>query len=281
MDDLSDHLSRLKTTSHEFPILTHRNPSYTYPLPSMATCPMATDGSKYLLIYHHQTLILFHLPQLEMIFSLSIQSSVSDLCYHSILNCFLLSSSNRIYSFSSDKQLQIFGEYSNSIWSFTQTSNHLFLCFLFGYSIEQWQINSNDRQLVKSWLKDDLIDSMDLGINSIRCVNDYLGMTIKERDFSWRIDVFHLWTMNRLCCGKSIEQENDLSNWIGILSPIDHFHWLFADGDQGLILIDQTNPSEQKQRNILPLACNISFLHQINSSIIIQTYDGLHFYQID
>lgn len=282
MDDLCDNLNALKTTADEFPILSNRNPLYRSSLPSMSTCPMATDGSNYLLIYHHQTLMLFHLPQFELLFSCStvssLQSPISDLCYDSILNCFLLSSSNRIYSFGSDQQLRLFQEYSNSIWSFTQTSNNLFICFLFGYSIEQWKINSNDQQLIHSWSKDILIDSMDLGINCIRCVNEYLGMTIKERDFSWRIDVFNHSTMHRIRRGRSIQQDHHLSNWIGILSPIDHLHWLFADGDQGLILIDQSNPSEETQQHILSFACNISLIRQINSSMIVQTYDGLDFY---
>jgi hypothetical protein len=69
---------------------------------------------------------------------------------------------------------------------------------------------------------------------------------------------------------------------MGILFPIDHFRWLFADGDQGLILIDQ---QEHKQYSIMKLACNICLIRDMNtkrySSIIIQTYEALHLYDLD
>jgi hypothetical protein len=48
-------------------------------------------------------------------------------------------------------------------------------------------------------------------------------MTIKENNFSWRIDIFDILTMNRIRRGKTIQQENGLSNWIGILFPIDNY----------------------------------------------------------
>jgi hypothetical protein len=109
-------------------------------------------------------------------------------------------------------------------------------------------------------------------------------MTIKENNFSWRIDIFDILTMNRIRRGKTIQQENGLSNWIGILFPIDNYQWLFADGDQGLFLIDQTNQQEFKQNNIMKLACNICLLRDVNtksySSIIVQSYEALHVYPI-
>jgi hypothetical protein len=48
-------------------------------------------------------------------------------------------------------------------------------------------------------------------------------MTIKENNFSWRIDIFDILTMNRIRRGKTIQQENGLSNWIGILFPVDNY----------------------------------------------------------
>jgi hypothetical protein len=116
--------------------------------------------------------------------------------------------------------------------------NQIFICYLFGFSIEQWEFNTNNGILLNTWLKDHLIESLDMGINCIRAIDNYIGMTIKENNFSWRIDVFNISSMNRIHRGQTIQQENNFNNWIGILFPIDHFRWLFADGDQGLILID-------------------------------------------
>jgi len=288
IDELSSHLSTLTTSSNELTILDNHCPLSTFILPSISSCPMSTDGYNHLLIYHHQTLILFHLPTFEILFSISIfpliECPISDICYYSILNCFLLSSSNTIYSLSSNKQIEILHKFSNTIWSITQTSKYIFICYLFGYSIEQWELNSNNGILINTWLKNNLIESLDMGINSIRSINQYIGMTIKENNFSWRIDIFDILTMNRIRRGKTIQQENNLNNWIGLLFPINNFQWLFADGDQGLILIDQTNPQEYKENNIMKLACNICLIRDINtqrySSIIIQTYEALHLYNI-
>ena len=120
-----------------------------------------------------------------------------------------------------------------------------------------------------------------MGINCIRIINQYLGMTIKENNFSWRIDIFDILTMNRIHRGNTIEQNNGLSNWIGIIFPIDNFQWLFADGDQGLFLIDQ---QQSKQNIIMKLACNICLIRDINtkkySSIIVQSYEALSLYHI-
>jgi len=289
MDDLSFHLSTLTTSPNDLAILDHRRPLSTFILPSMASCPMATDDYNHLLIYHHQTLILFHLPKFEILFSKSIfpfiESPISDICFYSISNCFLLSSSNIIYSFSSNKQIEIFHKFSNPIWSITHVSNYIFICYLFGFSIEQWEFNSTNGILLNTWLKEHLIEPLDMGINCIRAIDNCIGMTIKENHFSWRIDVFDISTMNRIHRGRTIQQENNLSNWIGILFPIDHFRWLFADGDQGLILIDQTDQQEHKQNHIMKLACNICLIRDINtkrySSIIIKTYEALHLYDLD
>ncbi|CAF0866946.1 unnamed protein product [Rotaria sp. Silwood1] len=254
IDELSSHLSTLKTTSNEIAMLENRQPISTFILPSMSSCPMATDNYKHLLIYHHQTLILFSLPKFDIIFSIpitpSIESSISDICFHSILNCFLLSSSNSLYSLSSNRQIEIVHKFSNIIWSITHTSKYIFICYLFGFSIEQWEFNTNSGTLVNTWFKDSLIESLDIGINCIRAVNQHLGMTVKENNFSWRIDIFDILTMNKIRRGKTIQQENDFKNWIGILYPIDPYQWLFADGDQGLYLIDQTDEQEYKQNNI-------------------------------
>jgi len=122
-----------------------------------------------------------------------------------------------------------------------------------------------------------------MGINCIRAINQYIGMTIKENNFSWRIDIFDILTMNRIRRGQTI-QVNHFNNWIGILFPIDNFQWLFADGDQGLFLIDQTDQQEYKQNNIMKLACNVCLIRHENSkkysSIIIQTYEALKLYDI-
>jgi hypothetical protein len=162
--------------------------------------------------------------------------------------------------------------------------NYIFICYLFGFSIEQWEFNSNGGILLNTWLKHNLIESLDMGINCIRSINEYIGMTIKEKNFSWRIDIFDILTMNRIRRGRTIQQENSLNNWIGLLFPIDHFQWLFADGDQGLFLIDQTDQQEYQQKNIMKLACNICLIRDINtkkySSIIIQTYQALHLYDM-
>jgi len=288
IDELSSHLSTLTTSSNELRILDNHCPLSTFILPSMSSCPMATDGYSHLLIHHHQTLILFHLPTFEILFSISIfpliECPISDICFYSISNSFLLSSSNIIYSLSSNKQIQIIHQFSNTIWSITHTLNNIFICYLFGFSIEQWELNSNDGILLNIWLKDNLIESLDMGINCIRGINEYIGMTIKENNFSWRIDLFDILTMNRIRRGRTIKQENGLNNWIGLLFPIDNFQWLFADGDQGLVLIDQTNPHEHKQNNIMKLACNISLIRDRNtktySSIVIQTYEALHLYDL-
>jgi hypothetical protein len=288
IDELSSHLSTLTTTSNELPLLDNRSPLSTFLLPSMSSCPMATDNYNHLLIYHHQTLILFHIPTFEIICSISIlpliECPISDICYYSISNCFLLSSSNTIYSLSSTKQIETIHKFSNTIWSITHTSNYIFICYLFGFSIEQWELNSNNGILLNTWLKDNLIESLDMGINCIRALNQYIGMTIKENNFSWRIDIFDIVTMNRISRGKTIQQDNSLSNWIGLLYPIDSFRWLFADGDQGLILIDQTDKENCKQKHIMKLGCNICLIRDINnqkySSIIVQTYEALHLYNI-
>jgi hypothetical protein len=288
IDDLSSHLSTLTTSSNKLGLLDNRSPLSTFILPSMSSCPMATDEYNHLLLYHHQTLILFHLPRFEILFSFSIspliESPISDICFYSLTNCFLLSSSNTIYSLSSNKQIEIIHKFSNIIWSITHTSQYIFICYLFGFSIEQWELNSNNKVLLNTWLKENLIEKLDMGINCIRIVNEYLGMTIKENNFSWRIDIFDILTMNRIRRGKTIQQENGLSNWIGILFPIDNYQWLFADGDQGLYLIDQTNQQEFKQNNIMKLACNICLLRDVNtksySSIIVQSYEALHVYPI-
>ncbi|CAF2510052.1 unnamed protein product [Rotaria sp. Silwood2] len=288
IDDLSFHLSTLRTTPNEIAMLDNRQPISTYILPSMSSCPMATDNYNHLLIYHHQTLILLSLPKFEVIFSIAItpfiESPISDMCFHSILNCFLLSSSNTIYSLSSNRQIEIIHKFSNIIWSITNTSKYIFICYLFGFSIEQWEFNSNNGNLLNTWLKDSLIESLDIGINCIRAVNQYLGMTIKENNFSWRIDIFDVLTMNKIRRGRTIQQENDFKNWIGILYPMDHYRWLFADGDQGLYLIDQTDPQEYKQNNIKKVACNICLIHDINSktysSIVVQSYEALHLYDL-
>jgi hypothetical protein len=140
MDDLSFHLSTLTTTPNDLAILDHRRPLSTFLLASMVSCPMSTDDYNHLLIYHHQTLILFRLPTFEILFSSPlIGSPISDICFYSISNCFLLSSSNLIYSFSSNKQIEIFHKFSNPIWSITHLSNQIFICYLFGFSIEQWE----------------------------------------------------------------------------------------------------------------------------------------------
>ncbi len=285
IDDLSSHLSTLSTTPNELAILDKCCPLSRFNLPSMSSCPMSTDDYNHLLIYHHQTLILFHLPTFEILFSIPvfplIECSISDICFYSISNCFLLSSANTIYSLSSNKQIEVFHKFSNTIWSITHSSNYVFICYLFGFSIEQWEFTSNNGILLNTWLKDNLIDSFDMGINCIRAIDRYIGMTIKEKNFSWRIDIFDILTMTRIHRGQTIEQENGFNNWIGILFPLDHFQWLFADGDQGLILINQ---QEYKQKKIMDLACNISFIRDRNtkkySSIIIQTYEALHLYDI-
>lgn len=286
VDELSSHLSTLSTKVNEFPLLDNRYPSTTFAIPSMSSCPMASDGSNHLLMYHHQTLILFHIPTFEILFSISlaqlIEAAISDICFYSVDNTFLFSSSNRIYSLSSNKQIQLVQQFSNSIWSITQTSRSIFICYLFGFSIEQWEFNDNNTNLIKTWLKSDLIETFDMGINCIRAVNGYLAMTIKEKDFSWRIDIFDISTMNRVRRGHTIRQENNLHNWIGLIYPIDAFRWLFADGDQGLILIDQTDQNQCKQNKLKQLACNVCLIRNQNtqsiSSIIIQTHDALHTY---
>ncbi|CAF3795975.1 unnamed protein product [Rotaria socialis] len=288
INDLSFHLSALKTTSNEIPILDNREPISTFSLPSMSSCPMAADGSNHLLVYHHHALLLFHLPKFELLFSISlipfIENPISDICYYSILNCFLVSSSNTLYSLSSSRQIDIIHKFSNTIWSITHTSNYIFICYLFGFSIEQWEFNSSNGTLLNTWPKANLIESSDMGINCIRAVNQYIGMTIKQNDFSWRIDLFDISAMNRLRRGRTIQQENNLKNWIGLLYPIDHFRWLFADGDQGLFLIDQTDQQEYKQIDIKKLACNICLIKNINSktysSIVIQSYESLHLYNL-
>lgn len=294
IDDLSSHLSTLTTkTSNELLNLDDRYPNSTFILPTMSSCPMATDGYNHLLVYHHQTLVLFHLPTFEIVFSISIipliDCSISDICYYSILNCFLLSSANTIYSLSSNKQLNIINKFSQTIWSITYTSNLIFICYLFGYSIEQWELNSNQSfNLLNTWLKNNLLETFDMGINCIRAYDQYLGMTIKEKNFSWRIDIFDINSMNRIRRGQTIQQDNGLSNWIGILYPIDHFQWLFSDGDQGLFLIDQTNPENYQEKILLKLACNTCLIYHNNnynnqkySSIIIQTYDKLSLYDLN
>ena len=289
IDDLSSHLSTLTTNPNELTILDHHRPLSTFILPSMASCPMGTDGYKHVLIYHHQTLILFQLPTFEILFSIPafpfIESPISDICFYSVSNNFLLSSSNQIYSFSSNKQIEIFHKFSNPIWSITHRLNQIYICYLFGYSIEQWEFNSSNGILINTWLKDHFIEPLDMGINCIRIIDNYLGMTIKENRFSWRIDVFDISSMNRIRRGQTIQQENSLNNWIGILFPIENFRWLFADGDQGLILIDQTDQNEQKQHPIMKLACNINLIRDINSkrysSIVIQTYEALHLYDLN
>jgi hypothetical protein len=260
----------------------------TFIFPSMSSCPMASDGYNHLLLYNHQTLTLFQLPKFEILYSISIfpliECPISDICYYSTLNCFLLSSSNTIYSLSSNKQIEIINKFSRTIWSITQTSNFIFICYLFGFSIEQWEFNTTNGILLNTWFKDNLIESLDMGINCIRAINQYIGMTIKENNFSWRIDLFDMLTMNRIRRGKPIQQDNGLSNWIGLLYPIDHFQWLFADGDQGLFLIDLTNEQEYQQKNIMKLACNISLIRHTNnqkySSIIVQTYEALSLYDL-
>ena len=137
---------------------------------------------------------------------------------------------------------------------------------------------------MKTWPKSDLIEAFDMGINCIRAVDQCLGMSIKGKDFSWRIDLFDISTMTRIRRGQIVKQENDLHNWIGLIYPIDCFRWLFADGDQGLFLIDQTDENQCKQTKFKQLACNLSLIrnpnNQIISSIIVQTHDGLNSYSI-
>ncbi|CAF2159309.1 unnamed protein product [Rotaria magnacalcarata] len=144
IDDLSFHLSALKTTSNEISILDNREPISTFSLPSMSSCPMAADGSNHLLIYHHHhALLLFHLPKFELLFSISlipfIENPISDICYYSTLNCFLVSSSNTLYSLSSSRQIDILHKFSNTIWSITHTSNYIFICYLFGFQLNNWK----------------------------------------------------------------------------------------------------------------------------------------------
>jgi hypothetical protein len=288
IDELSSHLSTLTTNSNEISRLDNRCPLSTFPLPSMSSCPMATDDNNHLLISHHLTLILFHLPRFEILFSIPmiplIECQISDICFYSISNCFLLSSSNTIYSLSSNKQIEIFHKFSNAIWSITHTSKYIFICYLFGSSIEQWEFNSTNGILANTWLKEHLIEPFDIGINCIRAVNQYIGMTIKENTFTWRIDIFDILTMNRIRRGRTIQQENGLSNWIGLLFPIDHYRWLFADGDEGLFVIDQTDEQEYKQNNIMKLACNICLIRDTNSknysSIVVQSYEALNLYDV-
>ncbi|UJR29148.1 hypothetical protein I4U23_010362 [Adineta vaga] len=288
IDELSSHLSTLTTNSNEISKLDHRLPLSTSLLPSMSSCPMAADNYNHLLIYHHQKLILFQLPTFEILFSISIlpftECQISDICFYTISNCFLLSSANTIYSFSSNKSIDTFHQCSNTIWSITYTSTFMFICYLFGSSIEQWNFHSNDRILMNTWLKEQLLERFDMGINCIRAVDQSIGMTIKERNFSWRIDIFDIITMNRLRRGQTIQQENGLSNWIGNLFPFDQYRWLFADGDEGLFLIDQTDEKHYKENNIMKLACNICLIRDINngqySSIVVQSYEALQLYNI-
>jgi len=289
VDELSSHLSTLSTKTNEFPLLDNCYPLSTFVLPSMSSCPMVSDGGNHLLIYHHQTLILLRIPTFEILFSISlsqfIETTISDICFYSLENTFLFSSSNRIYSLSSsNKQIQLVQQFPNIIWSITQTSRSIFICYLFGFSIEQWDFTENNITLMKTWPKSDLIEAFDMGINCIRAIDQCLGMSIKGKDFSWRIDVFDVSTMTRIRRGQSIKQENDLHNWIGLIYPIDRFRWLFADGDQGLFLIDQTDENQCKQTKFKQLACNLSLIrnpnNQIISSIIVQTHDGLNSYSI-
>ncbi|CAF0737545.1 unnamed protein product [Adineta steineri] len=290
IDELSSHMSTLTTNSNEILKLDKDRPLSTFTLPSMSSCPMATDDYNHLLIYHHQTLILFQLPTFEILFSTTlfplIQCQISDICFYSITNCFLLSSSNTIYSLSSNKQIELFHQCSNTIWSITYTLKYIFICYLFGSSIEQWEFNSSSTNgiLLNTWFKKDLIEIFDTGINCIRAIDQCIGMTIKQSNFSWRIDIFDILTMNKLRRGRTIQQEAGLSNWIGLLFPIDHYCYLFADGDEGLFLIDQTNEQDYKEHSIMNIACNICLIRDINSkkyaSIVVQTHEGLNIYNI-
>ncbi|CAF1636387.1 unnamed protein product [Adineta ricciae] len=288
IDELSSQLSTLTTNSEEIPKLDHRRPLSTFHLPSMSSCPMATDDNNHLLIFHHQRLILFQLPTFEILFFIPTGTftncQISDICFYTVSNCFLLASANTIYSLASDRSIELFQKFSNTIWSITYTSTSIFICYLFGASIEQWDFPSKSAFLVNSWVKEDLLETFDQGINCIRAVNQFIGMTVKERNFSWRIDIFDSLTMTRLRRGNTIQQENGLSNWIGILFPIDSFRWLFADGDEGLFLINQTDEQNYQQNNIMKIACNICLLRDVNTrqynAIVVQSYEVLQIFDV-
>ena len=144
IDELSLRLSTLRTDSNAIAALDNHSPVSTFILPSMSSCPMATDNYNHLLVYHHQQLILFHLPTFEILFSIPIlsfiESSISDICFYPIRNSFLLSSSNTIFSLSSNQHMKIIHKFTHTIWSITQACQYVFICYLFGHSIEQWQL---------------------------------------------------------------------------------------------------------------------------------------------
>lgn len=288
IDELSSQFSTLTTNSQEIPKLDNCLPSSTLHFPSMSSCPMATDDYNHLLIFHHQRLILFQLPTFEILFSIPTGTftdcQISDICFYTVSNCFLLSSANTIYSLASDRSIELFHKFSNTIWSITYASTSIFICYLFGASMEQWNFPSKSGVLVNSWVKEDLLETFDQGINCIRAVNQCIGMTVKERNFSWRIDIFDSLTMTRLRRGSTIQQKNGLSNWIGVLFPIDSFRWLFADGDEGLFLINQTDEQNYRENNIMRIACNICLLRHANTrqynAIVVQSYEVLQIYDI-
>lgn len=288
MDRLSTHLSTLSTGADEVPILENQSPLSTFILPSMSSSPMATDEHHHLLVYHHGNVILCRLPSFEILFSVSTASftdcPISDVCYYTPLSCFLVSSANNIYSLSSNQSIGRVRRFANSISSITHSSTFVFVSYLFGSAVERWDLHSNNDTPLNTWHKADLLEPLDMGINCIRAAGQCIGMSVKEKNFSWRIDVFDVSTMNRVRRGHTIQQENGLSNWIGIVSPLDHYQWLFADGDEGLYLIDHTDAQDPKQRQLLRTACNVCLLRDSASKkyafVLVQSHEALHLFSI-